>query len=316
MIDLQVNGLSIDGGRLRCSFWEAPRHKDIKRLCEHLYNKGIQQILATLITDSYENILYALKDIDAYKKHFDNNPQEANSSQRAHIAGVHIEGGLISRFGIHNGDYAKEFDFIKVAKLKKECPGLIKLWTLCPITDTDGDCTKVLQDSGIYVSYGHTNANFEQAMQAFDKFKVKLVTHWGNAMPIYKGFDHRNPMAQDINYLDTVEPGRMVDPDHLGIGYAAYIREDVTPMLICGSEEDQDLHIHPRLAKKLIQKKEGKVILVSDSVVKSEYADNKLRGGLADLSKHFDNVLKLGFSRDEVRQMVEENPAKILNSTL
>ena len=87
-------------------------------------------------------------------------------------------------------------------------------------------------------------------------------------------------------------------------------------MLICGSDEDNDLHIHPRLAKKLIQKKEGKVILVSDSVVKSEYNDNKLRGGLTDLSKHFENVIKLGFSREEVQQMVEENPLKVLNSTL
>lgn len=316
MIDLQVNGLSIDGGRQRCSFWEAPRHKDIKGLCEHLYKKGIQQILATLITDSYENILYALKDIDAYKKRFDNDLHEAREGQRAHVAGVHIEGGLISRFGIHNRDYAKEFDFLKVAKLIKECPTLIKLWTLCPITDTDGDCTKVIQDAGIYVSYGHTNANFEQAMNAFDKFKVKLVSHWGNAMPIYKGLDHRNPKPQDILYLDTVNPGRVVDPDYLGIGYAAYIREDVTPMLICGSEEDHDLHIHPDLAKKLIQKKKGGVILVSDSVVSTEYSDTKLRGGLTDLSKHFENVLKLGFSREKIEQIVDENPLKILNSTL
>ena len=94
-------------------------------------------------------------------------------------------------------------------------------------------------------------------MQAFDKFKVKLVTHWGNAMPIFKGLDQRNPMAQDLHYLDTVDPSKMVDPEHLGLGYAAYIRDDIYAMLICGSDEDNDLHIHPRLAKKLIQKKRG-----------------------------------------------------------
>ena len=86
---------------------------------------------------------------------------------------------MISRFGIHNSDYSSEFDFIKVAKLKKECLNLIKLWTLCPVADKDGDCTKVLQDSGIYVSYGHSNANFDQAMQAFDKFKVEASNALG-----------------------------------------------------------------------------------------------------------------------------------------
>ena len=41
---LTVNGLSVGDGKLRCNFWEAPRHKDIKKLCEHLYLKGIKQI--------------------------------------------------------------------------------------------------------------------------------------------------------------------------------------------------------------------------------------------------------------------------------
>ena len=43
-------------------------------------------------------------------------------------------------------------------------------------------------------------------------------------MPIFKGLDQRNPMAQDLHYLDTVDPSKMVDPEHLGLGYAAYIK--------------------------------------------------------------------------------------------
>ena len=317
MIDLQVNGLSI-GDKLRCSFWEAPRHKDIKRLCEYLYTRGVKQILATLISDSYDNILYSLKDIQSYKKRFDNDINEAHSNQRTHIAGVHIEGGMISRPGIHNPDYLGEFDFIRAGKLKKECPDLIKLWTLCPLKDRDGDLTKFLQDNGIYVSYGHSYANYEQAMAAFDKFKVRLVTHWGNAMPIFKGLDQRNPSAQELSYLDSVNPDTQVDPNHLGIGYAAYTRDDIYAMFICGSKEDHDLHIHPDLLKKLIKKKEGKTILVSDSVVNLEYDNDKekLRGGLNDLYGHSKNLESLGFSVDSIKQMVEENPKKVLEHTL
>lgn len=316
MIDLQVNGLTI-ADEFHCNFWEAPHHSEIKKMCAYLYSKGIKQILATLITNSYDNIAFALSNINAYKKRFDNSLDEANTDSRAHIAGVHIEGGLISRMGIHPEAYAKEFDFLKAGRLKQDYPDLIKLWTLCPLRDKDGDMTKFLQDNGVYVSYGHSDANFSQAMQAFDKYKVKLVTHWGNAMNIFKGLKQRDPNPEQIKYLEAIHPDMVVDPEQLGLGYAAYYNDKIYTMFICGSQEDKDLHIHPSLVKALIKKKKDKLILVSDSVSKSIYdRDDSLRGGLVELSKHANNLRNLGVPDLDIHQMVETNPLKILNSKL
>lgn len=316
MIDLQVNGLSVEG-EFNCNFWEAPNHSDIKKMCQYLYKKRVKQILATLITDSYDNIAYALSNINAYKKRFDNSLEEAHADSRAHIAGVHIEGGLISRLGIHPELYAGEFDFIKAGRLKKDHPDLIKLWTLCPLRDKDGDMTKFLQDTGVYVSYGHSEANFTQAMQAFDKYKVRLVTHWGNAMKIFKGLNQRDVKPEQIKYLETIHPDMIVDPGQLGLGYAAYYNEKIYVMFICGSKEDKDLHIHSDLVKALVKKKKDKLILVSDSVALSaDDSEDKLRGGRVDLAKHVNNLRNLEISDLDIHHMVETNPLKILNFKL
>jgi N-acetylglucosamine-6-phosphate deacetylase len=316
MIDLQVNGLTVEG-EFHCNFWEGPKHLEIKKMCKYLFNKGVKQILATLITNSYDNIAFAMSNINAYKKRFDNSLEEATADERAHITGVHIEGGLISRLGIHSELYAKEFDFLKAGRLKHEYPGLIKLWTLCPLRDKDGDMTKFLQDNGVYVSYGHSEANFSQAMKAFEKYNVRLVTHWGNAMSIFKGLKQRDPSPEHLNYLETIDPDIVVDPDQLGLGYAAYYNDKIYTMFICGSEADKDLHIHPELLKILIKKKKDKLILVSDSVSKTIYErDDELRGGLVDLAKHANNLRDLGIPDIDIHHMVETNPLKLINSQL
>jgi len=316
MIDLQVNGLSV-ANEFHCNFWEGPRHLEIKKMCKYLFGRGVKQILATIITNSYENIAFALSNINAYKKRFDNSLDEALADSRTHIAGVHIEGGLISRMGIHPSIYASEFDFLKAGRLRHEYPGLIKLWTLCPLKDKDGDMTKFLQDNGVYVSYGHSEANYSQAMKAFEKYKVKLVTHWGNAMNVFKGFKQRENNPEQLNYLDSINPDSIVDPDQLGLGYAAYHHDKVYLMFICGSKEDKDLHLHEDVVKRLVKKKKDKLILVSDSVSKSIYdRDDELRGGLVDLAKHAQNLSALEVSPLDLHQMVETNPLKVINSQL
>jgi len=316
MIDLQVNGLTVEG-EFHCNFWEGPRHLEIKKMCKYLFKKGVKQIFATLITNSYDNIAFAMNNISAYKKRFDNSLDEAIADERAHIAGVHIEGGLISRLGIHPKLYATEFDFLKAGRLKHEYSGLIKLWTLCPLRDKDGDMTKFLQDNGVYVSYGHSEANFSQAMKAFEKYNVRLVTHWGNAMNIFKGLKQRDPSPEHLNYLETINPDIVVDPDQLGLGYAAYCNDKIYAMFICGSLADKDLHVHSELLKVLIKKKKDKLILVSDSVSKTVYdREDELRGGLVDLAKHAQNLRDLGVSDIDIHHMVETNPLKLLNSQL
>lgn len=291
MFDLQVNGFK--GKDFSCDFWNQPESKNIEALNSFLYKEGVNKYLATLITDSFESI--------------QTNLQIIKKSQDAQLVGVHIEGGLISQLGVHNKKFAHEFDLKKIQELVRTFPRLIKLWTFCPSLDKNGDITKYLQDSNIKVSYGHSNCDYETAWNAFEKYDVDLVTHFGNAMFVFDGFKQRNISDENLEALDTK------NTDHAGIGLAAYRHPKVNLMVISGSEKHSDLHIDPRLLKKLFAKKEKQMILVSDMVhYDSDSKPDNLVGGLSSLKTHFENALEYGISKEALKHATSTLPEQML----
>jgi N-acetylglucosamine-6-phosphate deacetylase len=292
MFDLQVNGFQ--GKKFSCNFWEQPKKEDIENLNSFLYKESVNKYLATLITDSFEAMSTNLKIIQ--------------KAQNDMLVGAHIEGGLISRLGVHNEKFAKEFDLKKIKELVKNFKGLIKLWTFCPSLDKDGNITKFLQDSNIKVSYGHSNCDYETAWNAFENYSVDLVTHFGNAMFVFDGFKQRNTSKDILKALDTIEP------DHAGIGLAAYRHPKVKLMAIAGSKANADLHLDPKLLKKLFDHKKKQMILVSDLVHYDGVNEPKvLVGGLTSLKTHCKNALDAGVSKEEVEHATETLPSQIIS---
>lgn len=292
MIDLQINGFK--GKDFSCDFWNQPETEDIEALNSFLYKEGIKAYLATLITDSYESI--------------EANLQIIKNNQSALVFGAHIEGGLISKLGVHPEAHAQEFDLKKIQELVKKFPGLIKLWTFCPSLDKNGDITKFLQDSNIKVSYGHSNCDFETAWNAFEKFDVDLVTHFANAMFVFDSFKQRNVSDEDLDALDT----RSIDAG-AGIGLAAYRHPKVKLMAISGSTKCSDLHIDPKLLKKLFEKKKNQMILVSDMVhYEADSSPETLVGGLSTLKTHCKNALNLGISKEALEHATVTLPSQVI----
>lgn len=307
MIDLQINGFTRKD--FSCDFWASPNDEKIKKLAEFEFSEGVEIFLATLITNSYDSIKNQIQRIADYKKIFDHNLEDSRNKNMAHIFGIHIEGGMISRYGVHPEKYSSAIGLTEARDLIKNFPSLIKLWTLCPQKDPQGDLTKFLQDSGIIVSYGHSNASYEQAMNAFDRYQVNLVTHWGNAMLVSKNFNQRNPSDEDLALLKSNER----DSSRDGIGLAALDHPQVFCTMICGSQEDYDLHLSPKIIQSLAEVKAEKLILVSDSVAyEKDQAPEKLVGGLNSLKKHSANAFKIGLRPEIIEAACEENPAKIL----
>ncbi len=276
MFDLQVNGLTIPEIGLHCDFWQAPADADIDQLCEYLGTEGVTGFYATLITAPYEIIDRNLARIAGHCKARSTEAMTSSTTNgsprpfgarddKAHLAGVHIEGGYISRSGIHPAEHLREFDLIKVRSLVEKYPGLIKLWTLCPLVDADGTVTKYLQSQGILVAYGHSNASALEADKAFDTYGVDLVTHWPNAMTVVRDpsqperFDHRKPSAEYLEFLSmSCDQAKAWANDRgleLGLGFSAYHRSDVSVTAICGSEADGDLHMAPEIFKILRRQK-------------------------------------------------------------
>jgi N-acetylglucosamine-6-phosphate deacetylase len=288
MHDLQVNGFT--GKDFSCSFWEYPDDESIIKLSRFLYEEGILSFLATIITDSTDNLMANLKRIEEFRSHHYSDLKSAHEKRLAYISGVHMEGGLISKAGVHPEKFCQELHFNNARTLVSRFSNLIKLWTLCPKEDQNGDVTRLAQDNNILVSYGHSDADYETSMNCFDKYQVRHVTHWGNAMYVMKSFSQRNCSEQMLDRLDESK----LQNSELGLGYAAYHHPDVSCMAICGSEEDFDLHLDPKVFAKLANKKKDKLILVSDMVAyNGPLPPEKLVGGLASLKKHYSNAMKL-----------------------
>lgn len=292
MFDLQVNGFATED--FECNFWTCPTDEAINALHKHMKAHHVQSYLATLITSSFDEFRANLQRIRDYRSRFGDEV----------LKGVHIEGGLISRLGVHPPQYAQELNYKRARELMNEFADLIKLWTLCPRIDKDGQVTRLAQDHGIVVSYGHSEANYNEAMQGFLDYGVNCVTHWGNAMYVLDGFKQRDCRQEDLARLDTETSG--------GLGLAAYQNDDVYCMAIAGSHNYGDEHIDPRLLHKLFEKKAEKIILVSDSVVPKPNC-GKLQGGLTCLDQHAKNAIAAGINKDKVLAATKINPKKLLD---
>ncbi len=313
MLDLQVNGLTILERGLHCDFWQTPNDEAIDKLCEYLGSEGVTEFYATLITDDASVVEKNIARIAEYlaakvKPEIMHSRLAAQKPDASQLSAIHIEGGYISKLGIHPSEHQQALGLEFAQRVLNKYPGLIKLWTICPRVDNDGNMAKLLQEHSVRVAYGHSTTTAIEAEQAFDSYGVDLVTHWPNALVVVRDpseparFDHRNPSDEYLEFLTMSRPQAEAWASkqglELGLGFIAYHRDDISITAICGSLEDGDLHMSAEIFKLLASKKAEKLILISD-VVAYNSAELKaghllgLRGGRVSLAKHLQNRNKI-----------------------
>ncbi len=179
----------------------------------------------TLISSPKEVIYQAIDSVrEAQKKH-------------SGLLGMHLEGPFLAKEkkGAHNANIIRKPDMQTLQDLVAYADGVIKLITIAPEHFTI-EQIKFLQESGIQVSLGHSNATYEEAQVCFAE-GVNLVTHLYNAM---SAFTHRSPSL---------------------VG-AALENDDVyTPIILDGG------HCHWASARLAYKLKGEKLILITDATV-------------------------------------------------
>lgn len=211
---------------------------DILFLAKKLLRHGIGGFFPTLVTDSVENIKRQIKII--------NEAKEKQTSEMAEILGIHLEGIFINpaKKGIHD-----EKLFLKPSvenyKLIENSDGgdLIKIVTLAPELDENGELSKYLTLKGIKVQAGHCSGA--------DLSKCTGVTHLFNAMA---GINHRegstalSALIEDKIYTEIIADG-------------IHLSEDILKLVFKSKPED-------------------KIILVSDSlpIAKSDLKETEFAG--------------------------------------
>ena len=153
----------------------------IRKMAEGVMKNGVTTFLPTTMTVSIAEIEKALDVVRSLQ-------EESKHWNGAYLAGVNAEGPFIneSKKGAQAAEHIKEPDADWILKHKD----VIRLCTIAP--ETKGGLAaieKITKNSNVRVSVGHTDATFEQTMQAFAAGATQ-VTHLFNAQT---GLHHRKP---------------------------------------------------------------------------------------------------------------------------
>jgi N-acetylglucosamine-6-phosphate deacetylase len=112
-------------------------------------------------------------------------------AEQGEIAGIHFEGPFISpcRKGAHSEALLRHPDPADVRKLIDAARGQAKMVTLATELPGGLDSVRMLADQGVIAAIGHTDAGYEQTVEAIDA-GATVATHLFNAMPT---LGHRAP---------------------------------------------------------------------------------------------------------------------------
>lgn len=215
-VDLQVNGF---GG---VDFLEADGD-GYRRAGEALLETGVTAYLATFITASEERLLAALREVPGEDR------------RGAQVLGVHLEGPFLApgRLGAHPSEDRRDPDPALLGRLLDA--GRVRLMTLAPELPGADALIDLLNERGVSVSCGHSDASAEEANAAFDR-GARAVTHIFNAM---RPLLHRDP----------------------GIAGAALARDDVVVQVILDG-----VHLAPETVQVVWRAAARRVALVTDAV--------------------------------------------------
>jgi len=211
-IDLQVNG---GGGVL---FNDSPTVDGIRAIGEAHRAFGTTAFLPTLISDDHDVMAAAIDAVDA-----------AIAEGVPGVIGLHLEGPFLNaeRRGVHDASKfgsIGEGDIHLMSSLKRGKT----LVTLAPETTTP-EAIKSLTDRGVIVAAGHTQANYDQTIEAMDT-GLTGFTHLFNAM---KPMQSRDPgiiaaaLEDHRAWCGIIADGHHVHPAMLRLALRAKVGEQI-----------------------------------------------------------------------------------------
>lgn len=111
--------------------------------------------------------------------------------EQGDLAGIHFEGPFISpcRKGAHSEVLLRDPDPAEVRKLLDAARGTARMVTLATELPGGIDSVRLLVEHGVIAAIGHTDATYEQTVEAIDA-GATVATHLFNAMP---PLGHRAP---------------------------------------------------------------------------------------------------------------------------
>lgn len=192
-------------GAMNYDFNSINSKENIKSICDFYEKHGVTSVLATVMTDSYENLINKVSLINKYIKEF------------PIIKGIHLEGPFLSSKyrGAHEEKYLRKPNIELFKKLQDASGHNIKYITIAPELPLTFEFIDYLTNDGVIVSIGHSAATYEEAREAIN-VGASSFTHTFNAMA---PFNHHNLTITyaalsilDV-YNEIILDGKHVDPE-------------------------------------------------------------------------------------------------------
>ncbi|MFI1483199.1 N-acetylglucosamine-6-phosphate deacetylase [Streptomyces sp. NPDC020747] len=157
-------------------------------------------------------------------------------AEQGDLAGIHFEGPFISpcRKGAHSEELLRDPDPAEVRKLIDAARGRASMVTLATELPGGIDSVRLLAEHGVIAAIGHTDATYEQTVEAIDA-GATVATHLYNAMPT---LGHRAPgpiaalLEDERVTVELINDGVHLHPaslqlafHHAGAGRVAFITD-------------------------------------------------------------------------------------------
>ena len=229
----------------------------LQKIADYELSQGVTYICPAGMTLPEEQLTAICKNTAAHR---------AKNSGGAEVVGVHLEGPFLcqSKKGAQNGDYLHDPDVPMLRRLQEAAEGCVRLVTLAPEQPGATEFIRAARELGISVSVGHTAADYDTALAAFEA-GADHATHLYNAMP---PLHHRNP----------------------GVIGAACDVPGVQAELICDG-----VHIHGSVVRLTFALFGGeRVILISDSLRATGMPDGQYPFGGQMIEVHGNRATILG----------------------
>ena len=267
----------------------------LQTMAEFLPREGTTAFLATTITQPAERIEQALRNVAVFE----------NKPGHAEIIGVHLEGPFVEKkkAGAQPVEYIRKPDVELFNRWQGLTEEKIKMVTLAPEHDPEGKFIRHLNERGVTVSAGHTDAGFSGIKQAVRQ-GVKQLTHLCNAM---NGIHHRDIGAVGAAFLleelhgELIADGIHVSDEMLQLIYRNMGSERLTLITDAMRAKglppgDYELGGQP-------------INVTSDRAV---LADGTLAGSILSMQEAVQKMFTLldGVGIQDIIQMASVNPAK------
>jgi N-acetylglucosamine-6-phosphate deacetylase len=145
--------------------------------------------------------------------------------EQGDLAGIHFEGPFISpcRKGAHDEGLLRHPDPADVRKLVEAGRGAAKMVTLAAELPGGIESVRLLADLGVIAAIGHTDASYEQTLEAVEA-GATVATHLFNAMP---PLQHRQPgpiaalLEDERVTVELINDGTHLHPSVLELAFGS-----------------------------------------------------------------------------------------------